>query len=228
MLRMILISAFIVGAISGVFLTALQQYNVTPLILEAESYESSANGHAHEHGTSAHSHSNQQVDDDTTQRLYLSLLSNIFAAIGFALITVAAITFSNQAGWKKGLLWGAAGFIVFYIAPSLGLPPKLPGTSGAPLLYQQLWWGATASATAAAIAMLVFSSKLSFKGVGLLLLIIPHLVGAPVPEQFVSSAPDSLLQQFVIASGLTNAFFWLILGTLSGYFLYKFDDHTSE
>ncbi|MFK5915204.1 MAG: CbtA family protein [Woeseiaceae bacterium] len=228
MLRMILISAFIVGAISGVFLTALQQYNVTPLILEAEIYESSANGHAHEQSASAHSHTNTQEKDDTTQRLYLSLLSNIFAAIGFALITVAAITFSNQAGWKKGLLWGAAGFIVFYIAPSLGLPPKLPGTSGAPLLHQQLWWGATVSATAAGIAMLVFSSKLSFKGVGLLLLIIPHLVGAPVPEQFISSAPDSLLQQFVIASGLTNAFFWLILGTLSGYFLYKLDDRALE
>ncbi|HFD31084.1 MAG TPA: cobalt transporter [Gammaproteobacteria bacterium] len=234
MLRSILISAILVGTISGIFLTAVQQYKVTPLILEAETYESSDDGHSHthekaestEHADKADSHSH----DESDQRLLLSLLSNIFAGIAFAFITEAAIVYSEQKGWAKGILWGLAGFIVFYAAPSLGLHPKLPGTSGAPLLHQQLWWVATATATAAGIAMLVFSSKSKslFKAIGVLLLASPHIVGAPVPAQIITSVPDLLMQKFVIASALTNVSFWLVLGVLSGYFLYKFDNHAAE
>lgn len=220
MLRTMLIVALMAGTISGVLLTAIQQFQVTPLILEAETYESPDTAEAHVHPQDTHS----SVSDENKRRLLFSVLANILTGIGFALIVASAITFSAQKGWRKGLLWGVAGFIVFFAAPSLGLHPKLPGTEGAPLLHQQLWWIATALATATAIAMLVFSRPLSLKGIGILLLIIPHLVGAPLPEQAYSSAPEFLAQKFVVASTLTNATFWLILGALSGHLLRQPDE----
>ena len=48
---MVLISALVAGTLSGVFLTAVQQFQVTPLILETEIYESAAEDEA------THSHS---------------------------------------------------------------------------------------------------------------------------------------------------------------------------
>lgn len=231
LIRLILISALIAGILTGALFTAVQQFQVTPLIVEAETYESSASdNHHHADNGNSHSHSHTETPllDEDNQRLLLSLLANILAGIGFALVVISSIVFSNQTGWRKGLFWGIAGFLVFFAAPSLGLTPKLPGTSGAPLLHQQLWWVATAATTAAGLAMLVFSRSTLLRGVGLLLLTIPHLVGAPQPEQLISSAPDELLQRFVIAASLANAIFWLCLGGLSGYLLRNLDNTSSS
>lgn len=228
LLRLILISALIAGTLTGALFTAVQQFQVTPLIVEAETYESSAtDDHHHADNGSSHSHNETPLLNEDNQRLLLSLLANILAGVGFALVIVSGIVFSSQTGWKKGLFWGIAGFLVFFAAPSLGLSPKLPGTSGAPLLHQQLWWIATAASTAAGLAMLVFSRSTLLRGVGLLLLTIPHLVGAPQPEQLITSAPDELLQRFVIAASLANAIFWLCLGALSGYLLRNLDNTPS-
>lgn len=225
MLRTLLIGALMAGTISGILLTVIQQFQVTPLILEAETYESSNTDHAHSHDHGAHSHTiESSTATESNQRLLLSLLANVLAGVGFALVVASAIALSSQKGWRKGLLWGVAGFIVFFAAPALGLQPKLPGTAGAPLLDQQLWWISTAAATAVGIALLVFSRPMAFKGIGILFLVIPHIVGAPLPEQAYGLAPESLAQQFVIASAITNAAFWLILGLLSGHFLRKLDD----
>ncbi len=224
MLRTLLLAALMAGTISGILLTAIQQLQVTPLIVEAEIYEPPGAGHAqtHDHATSAADTSSGS--DESDQRLLLSLLSNVFAGIGFSLLVASAITLSNQKGWRKGLLWGGAGFIVFFAAPALGLPPKLPGTAGAPLLDQQLWWISTAAASAVGIALLVFSRPRLLKGVGVLILLIPHIAGAPQPEQVYSLAPEFLAQQFVIASAISNATFWLLLGLMIGHFLRNLDD----
>ncbi|NOX42139.1 MAG: cobalt transporter, partial [Gammaproteobacteria bacterium] len=50
---------------------------------------------------------------------------------------------------------------------------------------------------------------------------MPHIVGAPLPEQAYSSAPERLRNNFIIASALANVGFWIILGFLSGYLLRK-------
>ena len=232
MLRTILIGALIAGTITGIVFTAIQQFQVTPLIIEAETYEAPAAEHAHSHDQGAHEHKDTHnsptnspaLFNENNQRLLFSLLANVLAGIGFALVIASAITFSNQKGWRKGLLWGAAGFMVFFAAPSLGLHPKLPGTAGAPLLHQQLWWIATAAATAGGLAMLVFSRQMLFRGSGILLLAIPHIIGAPLPEQAYASVPELLAEKFVIASAIANIIFWLILGALSGYLLSKSSD----
>ena len=71
--------------------------------------------------------------------------------IGFALLLVSAYAFSGASvDWRRGLYWGLAAFATFTLAPGLGLPPEVPGTSAAPLLDRQIWWVATAVATGGA------------------------------------------------------------------------------
>ena len=52
---------------------------------------------------------------------------------------------------------------------------------------------------------------------GAVLLVMPHVIGAPQPEVHESLAPEALETQFKVASWLTNAAFWLALGLLSAW-----------
>lgn len=113
----------------------------------------------------------------------------------------------NRVG--TGALWGLAGFAVFCLAPTLGLPPELPGTAAAELGQRQSWWVGTAAATALGLAMLVFARHWLLKVAGAALLVVPHVIGAPQPEVHQSLAPETLEAQFKIASWVTNAVFWL-------------------
>ena len=55
------------------------------------------------------------------------------------------------------------------------------------------------------------------KALGAVLLVIPHVIGAPQPEVHESLAPEALETQFKMASWLTNAAFWVALGLLSAW-----------
>jgi len=54
---------------------------------------------------------------------------------------------------NSGLLWGAAGFLIFSGSPALGLPPELPGMTAAALDARQTWWIGTVIATAIGIGL---------------------------------------------------------------------------
>jgi len=206
MLRTILFAALVAGTLTGMLFTAIQHLQVIPLIQQAEHHE----------GAEA-----KQDNAELLERNLLTLLANVLAGIGYAMLLASAITLSRHAGWRKGLLWGVAGYLCFFVAPALGLTPKLPGTLGAPLDYQQIWWLTTVTATAIGLGLLVFSKYFLLKILGLVIIAIPHVIGAPLPQQAYSSAPQQLRQDFIVASALTNAGFWIILGFLSGYLLRK-------
>ena len=53
------------------------------------------------------------------------------------------------------------------------------------------------------------------------LLAVPHVIGAPQPHLLESLIPAELSAQFAVASLVTSAFFWMVLGTASGYFYQK-------
>jgi len=216
MLRRILFAAIIAGTLTGVLFTGVQHLQVIPLIQEAERYEAGAPTQ-HEHASSD-THSD---DGEIVERHLFTLLANVLAGISFAMILASAITLSKQVGLRKGVLWGVAGYLCFFVAPALGLTPKLPGTLGAPLDYQQIWWVATVIATAIGLGLLVFTNHIALKGIGLVFLAMPHAIGAPVPTQAYSSAPEQLRHDFIIASALANAAFWLMLGSVSGHLLRK-------
>nr|WP_198980871.1 CbtA family protein [Herbaspirillum sp. ASV7] len=231
----------VAGALSGVLLSGVQQFQVEKIILKAEEYEKAgeaaaatqasaahADEHAHQHAATASAHEHSHDADawepaDGAERTGYTVLANVSMAVGFALMLVAAMTLSGRRiSWRAGLLWGLAGYGVFFVAPSLGLPPEVPGTLAAPLHARQLWWVMTAAMTAASLGLFVFTRGWPWKLVGLALLVVPHLVGAPQPEVHGSVAPEELAQAFIHATALANAVFWLALGGLTGFFYRRF------
>jgi cobalt transporter subunit CbtA len=120
--------------------------------------------------------------------------------------------------WRNGLCWGLAGYIIFFVAPSLGLPPEVPGTEAANLKDRQIWWLMAVFDTAIGLWLLAFSKTKQNKLLGLILLVSPHLIGAPQPEIYSSAAPVELANTFIAATAVANAVFWLALGSLMGLF----------
>ena len=120
---------------------------------------------------------------------------------------------------RHGLLWGAGGFIAFVLAPSLGLPPELPGMVASDVLARQSWWITTAVASIVGLWLLVFSKKMQYKILAVVIALTPHLVGAPHPEALSSNGvPPELAAQFVTVSIAVGGLFWALIGGFSGYF----------
>nr|VFJ94482.1 MAG: cobalt transporter subunit CbtA [Candidatus Kentron sp. H]VFJ95349.1 MAG: cobalt transporter subunit CbtA [Candidatus Kentron sp. H]VFK01596.1 MAG: cobalt transporter subunit CbtA [Candidatus Kentron sp. H] len=225
--KKIITTAAITSLIAGVLLTFLQQVQVVPLILEAEKYEHSgqptAPGALAAHGnTHAPSHEppNEQEwqPQEGLERNLFTGVANIAVALGFALLLGAAIALRETTpGWRSGLLWGLGGYIAFFVAPALGMSPELPGSHSGELEHRQLWWAATSIATAAGLALAIFNGRYTVKALGAILLILPHLVGAPQPDaHHVGVVPAELLRAFIVATAVTNAAFWLALGGFYG------------
>lgn len=210
------------GLLAALLLTALQSLMVTPLILEAETYEHAEPlVHTAEGAVAAHTHDDEAWSpEDGWQRVLSTTGGNLVVAVGFALLLAGLYSLREPARVRTGLAWGLAGFAVFCLAPTLGLPPELPGTAAADLAQRQAWWIGTAAATAVGLALLAFTRHWLFKPVALALLVLPHVIGAPQPDVHESLAPEALAQQFKLASWATNALFWAALGLLSAW-LYR-------
>ncbi|WP_095153599.1 CbtA family protein [Pseudomonas sp. Irchel 3E13] len=214
------------GLLAALLLTLLQSFWVAPLILQAETYETAAPAvQAHEHADAAagaehHHDAEAWSPEDGWQRVLSTTGGNLVVAVGFALLLAAMYTLRRPGRVTTGALWGLGGFAVFCLAPNLGLPPELPGTAAADLALRQYWWIGTAAATAVGLALMVFAGNWLLKAVGLVLLVLPHVIGAPQPEVHESLAPEALESQFIVASLLTNAAFWVALGLISAW-LYR-------
>ena len=124
---------------------------------------------------------------------------------------------------RSGLLWGAAGFAVFALAPAIGLPPELPGMSAAELAARQQWWLLTAAATAAGLGAVIFTRQVPLRVLGAVLLVLPHLIGAPAAPHGAMGVPAELAAEFATASLATAAAFWLLLGSVSGWLYRRFE-----
>lgn len=223
--RRLFVVAALAGLISGIFVTIVHQVSTVPVILNAEVYETggedaaamstaadAASSGAHEHDEGG------WAPEDGFERTAFTLLADVLTGIGFALLLVSAYSFRGRAvGWRAGLLWGLAGFVVFTLAPDLGLPPEVPGTEAAPLLERQLWWVATAALTAAGLGLVVFGGQALWAVLGIVLIVLPHAWGAPQPAEYGSVAPESLERQFVVAATVTSLLFWAALGLTSGF-----------
>jgi len=218
--RNIVVVAALAGAIAGLGMTVAQQISTVPLILKAEVYEGAAP--AHDHGdaaaaqTEAHEHGGWSPADGV-ERTFFSALANIVTGIGFALLLVAASElFGGIKDWRQGLFWGLAGFTVFTLAPGLGLPPELPAMPAAELGPRQLWWIGTAISTALALGLLFYGRSAVAAVAAIVLLVMPHLIGAPQPVSYESPIPEGLHHSFVVAVVLTTLLFWMLLGGLTG------------
>ena len=142
-------------------------------------------------------------------------------AAGFGLLLAAALYLHGGAATlRAGLMLGVAGYLAFFVAPSVGLPPELPGTEAAPLAARQLWWLGTVIAATSGLALLCLA-RWPLKLVGIVVLGLPYLIGPPLPEVTGGSAPAALAHAFVLAAALANGALWLVLGACVAYFYRK-------
>ena len=230
--RQIIFYALLVGILSGLVLTVAQFWQVIPIIQNAERYENatmqitaSVDGHS-DHDHSGHEHSaDAWSPQDGIERTSFTLLSNVLTAIGMALLLLFAIVSSNKSvslsklNWQYGLLWGAAGYAVFYLVPSIGVPPGIPGANEAPLEARQQWWLLAVTCTAIGLAVVAFG-KSPWRWAGIGILALPYLIGAPPAPSaaFINHSPrvinelTELAHQFISATAIAYAAFWLALG----------------
>lgn len=234
-------AVLLTGLSAGLLLTGVQKMQVTSIIAQAEVYEAAAakadeaalvlSVHPRHSGNPAiemHAPTLSNVQQhevveweptDGAERTFFTVMANVTMAVGFALVLGAAILLRGGiSGWREGLLWGLAGYVVVFVAPSLGLAPEVPGTQAAPLLDRQLWWTATATLTAIALTLLVFGRHWLLKLLAVVLLLAPHLVGVPEPQMHGSAAPAELASAFIYATAIANGIFWLVIGAAFGFF----------
>lgn len=233
--RNVVFVAAIAGLLAGIAMTIMQAFTTDPLILQAEVYESAApSGAAHDHGATApagsqdamaaapaedhaaqgHAHDEDGwAPADGIERTLYNALANLVGAVGFGLVLVAASElFGGIQGWRQGMFWGLAGFTIFTLAPGLGLNPELPAMPAADLLARQAWWIGTAAATAVALYLIFLRDTPVAAAIGIVVLVVPHVIGAPQPTDHATPIPEDLHHTFVVASTLTNLVFWVVLG----------------
>jgi len=237
MLRKILTVAIFAGVLSGMGISVIQEFTTTPLILEAEKYEkAAAPGTDSAVGflpaafvpvSSGETHDEAEGGDwapvDGLERLLYTGLSNTITGVGFALLLVAGyVIYGGRVDGRLGVIWGAAGFAVVTLGPGLGLPPELPGLMAADLEGRQAWWFGAVFGTALGIWLMVFRTEWVFRILGIGVLVLPHLIGAPYPSEVGGDVPPELAAHFAAASLVTSAVFWAMLGWLSGVFYERF------
>lgn len=217
MFMRILAAALLAGLAAGIVLSVVQQAWVTPLILEAESYETAGAGHDELPG-SGHPAAEPWAPEDGIERTLYTVLANVLNGVGFALLLGSAIALSgHRIDWRRGLLWGLAGFVTFGIAPALGLPPDPPGVDAGPLVPRQIWWLGTVAATGAGLWLLTLTKRRGLQVLGLLVLVAPHVIGAPPVDIHGGATPAGVINEFIAASLVATGVFWLALGGAVGF-----------
>jgi cobalt transporter subunit CbtA len=229
--RNIVVSALFAGMLAGVVSAGMHLFLTAPLILKAEVFESGpdqeeTHQHSHQHtGDQQHEHSRpSDASSDVIgpggdpYRNPLTVLAMVLANFGFALVIASAAEISGGIQtWRKGLLWGLAGYVVFSLAPGLGLPPELPSMPAADLGIRQLWWVSTAICAALAITIVARRRDAFGAVVGLAIFVVPFLLGAPEPLDHQSPIPASLYKEFVFTTSVIGLVTWLTLGGLLGW-----------
>jgi len=228
-IRETVLAAIVAGLVAALVFTLVQSIWVTPLILQGETYEDAAEaslghheteslGDAHHDASVEHHHdADEWKPQEGWQRTLFTFAANLLMGVGYSFVLVALyLLWREPKSTLAGAMYGLAGFVVFFAAPGLGLPPELPGTAAAELIARQQWWVMTAVATAAGLILFFSQPRWWMRILALAIIVAPHLVPAPHPAVESSLAPAELQSQFRLATTVCNAIFWLSLGLASG------------
>ena len=230
-------SALFAGLIAGLIAVLLQWALMEKLILEGEEYETGNKSHfggvlvineAQEEATNPDAASAEDAApaDDEGESLFkrysLAFFADFTTFVGWALLMVAGFALAENYGYrisrKDALLWGVAGFAAVHIMTGIGLAPELPGTPAAGLEERQLWWITTVVASVLAFALFAFGRTPVYVLVGLVLLVAPHLIGAPHLDGYAGVAPPELSGEYVARSYAVAFISWIMLGLAAGFF----------
>jgi len=215
------------GLLAGLLVTPAMYLKTVPLILQAETYEDAGGGHSHGEAEAApHDHGAAAADAEEEGaelpfgRLGNTILANLVAGAGFALLLGGvALLLGRRITVQNGIYWGVAGFFAVAFLPALGLSPELPAMPAADLAERQLWWIATVVLSGLGLYLIVLRQEIWAKILGLVLIVAPHLYGAPHPEDISSPIPSLLASQYAVASLATNLFMWAVIGLALGWFI---------
>lgn len=218
MLIRILASALFAGALTGLIAGLMQLMFVQPLLLHAELYETGTLVHF---GADVQASAQQDVVGINVVRDGLSLVFSILLYVGYALVLVSLMSAADGRAVinaRTGIVWGIAGFVALVVAPAYSLPPEVPGVASGGLVERQIWWTLTVVCAGLAMWLIAFARGLTAWSAAVLLLLAPHLFGAPEPNVFNGQVPSELTAHFaarVIGTGMAA---WALLGCLAGYF----------
>ena len=224
MFRNLFAAAIFAALCAGLVFTVIQQARLTPLILTAETYENAPEAApAVDTGTAApadHAAHEQWAPQDGFERTAYTVLANLLAAAGYALViaavsTVAGIPITRE----NGVFWGLGAFAAFSLVPAFGLPPGLPGMPVADTFARQVWWWSAALTTGAAVLLFAKVRAPWTLAAGAVLIAIPHLIGAPQPPAEPSAVPPYLSSSFSASVIVANAAMWVVLGLAMGFAL---------
>lgn len=226
----IFFAAVIAGLVAGLGMSALQQWKVAPLIVAAEAYEDAGpEAHSHEAAADAavapHEHDEEAwAPQDGAERIFYTVLANVLGGMGFALLLAAISVLAGiEINARNGLLWGLGGFVSLQLAPAFGLAPELPGMPAADLVARQVWWLGTALASGAGLLALAKLRNWTGVGIAIVLLLLPHLIGAPqLAGEHESGVPAHLATSFAANALTVGAAFWLGCGPLLGWLNERF------
>jgi cobalt transporter subunit CbtA len=221
MLARVLSVGLLAGLLAGLLIAVLQQVTTTPLILLAETYEkeSSASvpapGPPREHDHAAHDHGWKPADG--LSRFFYTGVATVATAIGMSFLLLAGMIFAGDPiDERRALAWAIAGFVATGLAPAAGLAPELPGSGAGALLARQAWWIATAAATAFALWTFLRSASLTARLVAVVVLLAPHVIGAPPPHALESKVPAEIAAQFAALSLVVQGLLWALAGIAVG------------
>ena len=221
MFQKILTSALFAGFAAGLIAAALQFMFVQPVLLHAELYEGGDLVHFGA-ATGASPHDLLAAQSTDIMRDGLSVLFSALTYVGYGLMLVAGMAFAAEQGAeinvRTGIIWGIAGWITAHLAPAFSLPPELPGSAAADVGARQVWWYATVAASAVALWLFAFGRNWAMWGVGIILLVAPHVVGAPQPGDFSGPVPPELAGEFAARALGVGLAVWATLGAFAGYF----------
>ena len=236
MLNRILAACLAAGILAGMATAVLQEFTTTPMIIKAEAYEGAAAPAAVQSSSEHHNTwhdarlilagpNHGSVDGSEAwapsagvERTFFTSIASIGMALGFALMLLSAMIMANaKITTRSGLAWGAAAFVATGLAPALGLSPELPGAAAAELGSRQTWWFSTAIATASGLYLALRISTPLTIAVGIAIMCVPHIAGAPHPTEFTSNVPSELSGHFASASLVVHAVMWALVGSIAGY-----------
>ena len=210
----IVTAALFGGSIAGFIGGLLQLIFLQPVLLHAELYEGGDLVHFGAEAVSAF----QDTGGFDPVRDSLSVGFSMLFYIGYGLILAAvmglAIQRNHTPDLPRAVIWGLAGYAVFHLAPAFSLPPEVPGVAAADVTARQIWWFGTAAATGIGLWLLAFERRLVLMLVAVVLIIAPHVIGAPHPDTFAGTVPPEIAGMFAARALGLGLFVWVLLGVL--------------
>ncbi len=219
MFTRLLTSALFAGAVAGLIAALLQLYFVQPVLLHAELYEG---GDLIHFGASSTVPAIQDVGGIDVVRDGLSVIFTMLIYSAYAMVLVSLMSVAETRGatinGRTGLIWGAAGFVALHFAPGFSLAPEVPGVAAADVGLRQIWWFATAGAAAIAMWLIAFGRNWMAWGAAVVLLLAPHVYGAPEPDVFTGPVPTEIGALFAARAFGVGLAAWIMVGGFAGYF----------